>query len=124
MTIKNEAQAILEDVKGVNAVQFDVNFDPEYKDCVKITLDGKESIIKYNELFSFMFFLAKKEQQAQMMPVQQELGNEYMKQIRIKCSKDMKEGEELVVNVRVNVPELVESQILKDMRVIDIADLS
>ena len=82
-------------------------------DCIKITVDG---LIKYSDLFEYMFALAKPEMQAKMIPVQQELGNEYMKQIRIKCTKDMKEGEELVVNVRVRVPEVVEQQILKDLK--------
>lgn len=107
MTIKRKAQAVLEDVTGALPITLDVNFDEKHKDCVQVTLKGQKSIIKYTDLFAFMFTIATKEQQALMMPVTQELGNEYMKQIRIKCTKNMKKGEELVVNVKIHVPSVV-----------------
>ena len=106
--MKINLPAEIQEQTGKTPLLFEVE-----KDCIKITGDG---LIKYSDLFEYMFALAKPEQQARMIPVQQELGNEYMKQIRIKCKKDMKEGEELVVNVRVKVPELVEQQILKDLK--------
>lgn len=99
---------------GKNPILFEVE-----KDCIKITGDG---LIKYSDLFEYMFVLAMPEQQAKMIPVQQELGNEYMKQIRIKCTKDMKKGEELVVNVRIRVPEVVEQQILKTPKLTEIKE--
>ena len=112
---KKYAGAIIQDINNGIPVSFEFNFNEEYKDCVKVKMDKFESIIRYSDIFSMFFMVAKPEQQAQMIPVQQELGTEYMKQIRIKTTKDMKEGEELVVNVRVRVPELVEQQILKDL---------
>lgn len=111
--MKINKQAEIKEQTGKTPLQLEVNFDDKYKDCIKITGDG---IVKYSDMFEFMFLLGKPEQQAKMIPVQQELGNEYMKQIRIKCKKDMKEGEELVVNVRVKVPELVEQKILTDKK--------
>ena len=111
--IKANKVAEIKEQTGKTSLQFEINFGEKYKDCIKITGDG---IVKYSDLFEFMFILGRPEQQARIIPVQQELGNEYMKQIRIKCKKDMKEGEELVVNVRVHVPSVVESQILKDLK--------
>ena len=109
---KKNTQAEIKEQTGKKPLLFDINFDSQYKDCVKITGDG---VVKYSDLFEFLFVLAKPEAQARMIPVVQELGNEYMKQIRIITTKDMKKGDELVVNVRVRVPELVEKQILKDL---------
>lgn len=113
--IKAAAQAVLEDVNGVNNVTMDVNFDEEHKDCIKFTLDEKEAIIKYTDVFAVMFTLATKEAQAKMMPVRQELGTEYMKEVTIKCTKDMKEGELIKVNVRIHVPTVIaESEAKKE----------
>lgn len=121
--IKQNAIAELRDVNERPLIM-EINFnDKYYKDCVRMTftktpddIEVEEFIFKYSELFSFMFTLASPEQQALMMPVSQELGHEYMKQIRIKCKKDMKKGEELVVNVKVHVPTVVEEQIIKDLK--------
>lgn len=111
--IKDNALAEIQDVLNPEqVVTFEVNFNEEQKDCVKITINDASVVVKYTELFSLMFMLASKEQQAKMIPVKQELGTQYMKQIHVKLKKDMKEGEEMVVNVPINVPQIVEEQIL------------
>ena len=112
--IKNSAQAIIEDGLGKNPVTLDVNFDKEQPDCVRITLGDKFSIVKYSDLFAFMFQLATKEQQAQMIPVREELGNQYMKQVTIKATKDIKEGELVKFHIPINVPQVIEDAILKE----------
>ena len=116
MTLNNKALAELEDVKGVHNVVFEVNFDEENKECVKITIAGNESIIKYTDLFAVMFTLANKEQQAKMIPVREELGYQYMKTITIKTTKDLKEGEFITVNVPINVPKVIEESILAEQK--------
>lgn len=113
--IKQNAQAVLIDQKDYTNVHLDVNFDEKYKDCVKITIWDKQAILKYTDLFSFMFTIGTKEQQAQMIPVRQELGNEYMKQIHVRLKKDMKKGEEMVVNVPIHVPKIIEESIRFEM---------
>lgn len=109
--IKNEAQAEIYDVESGNPVVLDVNFDETYKDCVKISFDDKSFVVQYTDLFAFMFSLATKEQQAKMMPVREELGHQYMKQIQVRLKQDMKEGEMMVVNVPINVPQVIEDEI-------------
>ena len=109
--IKQPAQAQLNDVLGKNPVMLDVNFDGEYNDCIKVTVNGIESIIKYSDLFAFMFVLGNKEQQAKMTPVLEEKGHEYMRQHVVKLNKDMKAGEEMVVNCRIRVPDVIAEQI-------------
>lgn len=103
--LKDHAKAEIENLV------LEVNFDEEKKDYIKLSIEDKTAIIKYTDLFSFMFFLATKEQQAKMIPVKEELGNQYMKQIHVRLSKDLKAGEEMVVNVPINIPEIIENQI-------------
>ncbi len=112
--IKDNAKAEIENLKSTDPTVFEVNFDPKYKDCIKIKIGYEESIVKYTDLFSFMFTLGTKEQQAKMIPVREELGHQYMKQIHVRLKKDMKEGEEMVVNVPINVPQIIEDQILSE----------
>lgn len=114
MSIKTQGQAEILDVLGVNNLTLAVNFDDNYKDCVKVTLGKMETIVKYTDLFSFMFTLGTKEQQAKMIPVREELGTEYMKTLRIRCTKDMKAGEEIVVHTKIHVPTIIEESIKKE----------
>lgn len=117
--INQKAQAEIEDINGKDPLVFEVNFDEEHKDCVKITIKTDdhgqyERIVKYSDLFSFMFTLGTKEQQAKMIPVREELGTEYMKTLRIRCTKDMKAGEEIVVHTKIHVPTIIEESIKKE----------
>ena len=112
--IKNPAEAEIFDVIQGTPITFRVNSDPLHPDSVKIIINGQEAVIAYTDLFSIMFTLATKEQQAKMIPVREELGNQYMKQINVKLTKDLKAGEFLVVNVPINVPEIIEAAILKE----------
>lgn len=112
--IKNNAKAEIIEYSTGRPVFFEVNFDENQKDCVKISIDEEYRIVKYSDLFSFMFQLATKEQQAKMIPVREELGNQYMKQISVKLTKDLKAGEFMTVNVPINVPQVIEDAILKE----------
>ncbi len=112
--INKHGKAEIVDAENHTNLFFEVNFDEKYKDCVKITIAGHSGIVNYSDLFSFMFILASKEQRAKMVPVREELGHQYMKQIQVKLKKDMKEGDYLVVNVPINVPQIVEDAILEE----------
>ncbi len=114
--IKKNAQAEIKDVRTGNSLLLEVNFDENQKDCVKISFNDQDFIVKYADLFAFMFSLATKEQQAKMVPVREELGNQYMKQIQVKLTKDLKAGEFLVVNVPINVPQVIEDAILSEKK--------
>lgn len=108
--INRHGIAEIKEVETGKPVVFEVNFSEDYKDCIRI--DGH--VFNYSDLFSFMFTVATKEQQAKMIPVREELGHQYMKQIQVKLKKDMKEGEMMVVNVPINVPQIIEDAILAE----------
>ena len=112
--MNKHGKAEIENVKYKNPVILEVNFDDEFKDCVQLTLGEEQAVVRYSDLFSFMFIIASKEQQAKMVPVREELGHQYMKQIHVRLKKDMKEGEEMVVNVPINVPQVIEDAILAE----------
>lgn len=118
--IKTQGQAEIVDVReNAGSILLDVNFDDEFKDCVRIIIENEigqqtSRIVKYTDLFSFMFVLATKEQQAKMIPLQQEKGDEYMRQHHVRLKKDMKEGEELIVNCKIHVPTIIEESIKKE----------
>lgn len=113
--LKNGAMAQIGDIRKKRyPFTMQVNFDVRYPDCVKITMGMENRVVKYSDLFSFMFTIASKEQQAKMMPVREELGHQYMKQIHVRLKKDMKEGEEMVVNVPINIPQIIEDEILAE----------
>lgn len=123
---KDGTQAMINDVDGGLSPMFlDIAFDDshQHRGCIRISVGHERRVIKYSDLFSFMFMLATPEEQALMMPVQQELGHEYLKQIRIKCKRDMKEGEELVVNVKVHVPSVVEEQIIHELKTAKLTEI-
>ncbi len=114
--IKNEAEAEIFDVVQGTPIIFKVNSDPLNPDTVRIIINTQEAVISYKDLFSIMFMLATPEKQAKMMPVREELGNQYMKQIHVRLTKDLKAGEEMVVNVPINVPQVIEDAILAEKK--------
>jgi|GEM_PF-2640116 len=109
--INKPASAEIKDQNEINDVGLDINFDEKYPESVRIAIGDNVSIVKYSDLFSFMFVLATKEQQSLMMPVKQELGHQYMKEIQVKLTKDLKKGEFMVVQVPINVPNIVAQEI-------------
>lgn len=42
-----------------------------------------------------------------MIPVQEIKGDRYIRQLHIICQKDMKKGEELVINYNVDIPKTI-----------------
>jgi len=113
--IKTTARAILQDQEGINNVTFDVNFSKDHKDFVKITIGNKISVIKRDELWNFVFSIVTADKQQQMVPVIKQEMLQYVKQHTVELQKDMKKGEVVAVNCKVNVPELVVDAIKRDL---------
>lgn len=99
-----------------NSIELDVNWDPELKDYVRLLFNGEEAYIKKSDLFSFMFVLATPEQQDELIPVSRREVRPYERQHRVKLTKDMKEGEELVVNCMIHVPTIIDEAIRNEIK--------
>lgn len=116
MTIKTNAQAALEDQVNHTNIIFDVNFDEKYKECVQISIAGHKAVLKYSDLFSFMFVLATPEVQRQMIPSTSEEVRAYDRQHRIELQQDMKKGEVVFANCRIHIPTILEEAKKNDVK--------
>lgn len=105
--INKQNIAILTDTLNNGQVSFEVNWDPNYQDSIRITLGEHQAIIARSQLFEFMFMLATPEQQVDMIPVKKTEMIQYIKQHVVKAEKDIRMGEQIVVNCRVNVPQTI-----------------
>ena len=50
--LKTKAGCTIEDQDGINNVDFEVNFDKNRRDLIKITLGNKISLIKKDDLWN------------------------------------------------------------------------
>ena len=85
-------------------LNLEINWVDDINDVVKFTINGHSSIIKRQDLFSFMFVTGTPEQQEQLMPVRETKIVKHFRQHRVVAKKDIKAGEQLVVNCQVDVP--------------------
>lgn len=113
--IKTKAGCTIEDQDGVNNVDFEVNFDQNRRDLIKITLGNKISLIKKDDLWNFVFTIVKTDQQQQMIPVRKEEMEQYVKQHTVELQRDMKKGEIMAVNCKVNVRQEVADTVRREL---------
>lgn len=113
--IKTHNKATLEDQEGVNPVDFEVNYDKDHRDYIKVTLNGKISVIKKDDLWNLVFSIVKKDQQDKMVPVLKNEMVRYQKQHEIELQKDMKKGEIVIAHCAVNVHKEIDDSIRREI---------
>lgn len=113
--IKDHNFAILKDQNGANDVEFEVNWDPKYRELVKLSFAGKSSTIKKDDLWNFIFTIVKKAQQHKMVPVIKDEMIRYTKQHEIELQRDMKKGEIVVAHCKVNVKQEIDDAIRREI---------
>ncbi len=113
--IKTHNIAKIEDQDGINAVQFEINYDPKRKDLIKVTLANKISVIKKDDLWNFVFSIVQASQQQRMIPVEKTEYEKYIKQHTVVLQKDLKKGETMAVNCEVNVKTEVAEALRRDI---------
>lgn len=110
--MKQKNTAVFEDYSTEkHSIEMEVNWDKTLTEYIKLLFDGKEAYIKRSDLFAMMFVLATPEQQEDMIPVTRKEMKPYERQHRVKVTKDLKEGDELVVNCIVHVPSIIDESI-------------
>lgn len=112
--IKTHATAIIEDQEGINNITFDVNFNKDRKDLIKVTLANKVSTIRKDDLWNFVFSIVQTSQQQRMIPVKKEDFTVYNRQHHVKVEKDLKAGDEVIVNCKLDVTQRVEEHLRKE----------
>jgi len=109
--IENHNKITIPDVNGKNDLTIEVNWSsvPEIQGCkmFKVEINGQYGIIKAEDLFAILFALGSEEVKEKLMPVRSTTITKYYKQHRVVAKKDIKRGEELVVNCSINVPSVV-----------------
>ena len=103
MAVDTQEKVIYTDLKGKHDVSMEINFSDE-KDHVKISIDGKDSIIKISDLFNFVFLIADADQQEKLMPIKTETIRKIVKRHVVRVTRDIKKGEMLNVRCETNVP--------------------
>jgi hypothetical protein len=110
-------QATIEDHSGSkHEILLDVNWDPELSDYIKMDFNGEIAFIKKADMFAFMFVLATPEQQDLLVPVRKDEMRPYDRQHRVIVQKDLKAGEEVIVNCKIHVPTIIDASIREELK--------
>ena len=113
--IEEQNKVTLPDQSGKNDMMVEMNVTQATKDCVKITIDGKSSFIKIEDLYGMIFVICSEEQQLNMMPVRQTTIRKLVRWHTVEVKKDMKRGERIVVKCETDVPMTVEEGLRSDV---------
>lgn len=106
--MKSHNIAVIPDIKHQNDIECEINKNDEYQDYVVLKMGDKKAYVKIKDLYGLIFMLVGEEEQKDMMPVRKTEVRIYERQHRIKLKKDMKKGEIVVANCRIEVPLIVE----------------
>lgn len=111
--------AVLKDQNGSNDVTLEVNpRTGEIADVVKLKMGDKTAVITINDLYNFVWVIANSEQQTSLTPVRKTEVMIYERQHKVRANKNIKKGDVLIVNCKIDVPltvvdSLRDSQIAK-----------
>ena len=81
-------------------------YDKKTNDCkyVRITVDGKTSVIKKEHLYAFLFTIGNEEEQRKMIPKVETRSRWYETTISVKAKHDIKRGEEITFPLKLTLP--------------------
>jgi hypothetical protein len=99
--MKNIAE--LKDINGKN----DIAIKVEGKEYVEIISGKRKSKINFLDLYNIVFIIANEEQKCNLIPTFEERIKEHRVQLTIKAQKDIKKGEDIIVNYAVKTPQKV-----------------
>lgn len=85
----------------------DLTITPSDGKNVTLSIDGKKTTMPFKELWSAVFVLSGREYKAQMIPASKEERMVFSRKLRIRASKDIKAGEEIVTWVEFDVSRSV-----------------
>lgn len=102
--LKEQEKFILPDLDKKNELGLEVNWNGNSEKLVKVTLGGQQCTVRVIDLYKFIFVVCDTEQQSELLPIRKTEVRKYVKQHRIRAKKDIKVGDELVVNCEIDVP--------------------
>jgi len=90
-----------------NDLSMEVNWNTESGDTVRLTIGDKLAVIKYEDLFSFVFLNGSVEQKADMLPTTQTVVTKFKKIHIVEAKKNITKGEKIKVRCEIDVPTTV-----------------
>ena len=96
-------------------MEIEMNVSESTTDTVKITIAGKSSFIKIEDLYGLVFVMCDPEQQMDMMPVRHTTIRKLVRWHTVEVKKDMRKGERLIVKCETDVPMTVEEGLRADV---------
>jgi hypothetical protein len=101
---------------GQDRAEFVIDPKPDQPLYVKIMVKGKETSIPFKDLYSFVFFTATEDQQAELMPVKQTLVKKIIKRHIVAAKRDIKKGEMINIRCETDVPVEIWEGIVAEKR--------
>ena len=89
-----------------NHVKVEINAFSD-DNVVRLTLAGKTSIVDIKDLYSLALLLGTPEQQERMLSFNKVKLHKYSRQHKVKTTKALKKGDEIVVNCEIDVDATV-----------------
>ena len=103
--LEGHEKAIYRDMSAArNDVGFEVHWNQGTDDTVRITIGDKSAVIPYASLYGFVFINSEGEDMNNLMPVKQTVVKHLRKQHRVTVQRNIKRGEQLVVNCEIDIP--------------------
>ena len=81
------------------------------KDVVELKVKDITCFVRMDDIYALALLILKPDQKDSLLPVQQTTIRKYFKQHRVKVKKDIKKGQDLVVNCEIDVPLMIEQNI-------------
>ena len=94
--------------------KFEIEFDPDRPNRVKVILNGENVMVGHKELYDFIFATSDLDKLAELIPVRKLEMTRYFRQHNVEATKDIKKGEKIIVNCEIDVPTIVKNAILKE----------
>lgn len=104
MTLQNYNEFKIKDLAGSNDLVLFVNWHEGSPGKIKLKMGEHTAVVSLQDLYSFVFLACDEEQQSQLLPVRQTTIHKYVKQHRVIAKKNIKRGEQIVVNCEIDVP--------------------
>ena len=91
----------------------EMKLDPKSKHVEIIVLGNpvRSYKVKKTDLWAIAFAIADEKTQEQMMPVRKTIMTQFIREYRIKATKDVKQGEFLTFRVNIDMPKVVEEEL-------------
>ena len=89
-----------------------IDVDPKL-DTLDFRIGDQKRTVNKVDLWQAWFTIADEKTQDLLMPVRKTEMVAYKRQLYVRCTKDMKAGEEIVVNYEVSIPKVVDEGLIK-----------